>query len=56
MAEGSIRQGISAWYREAADWAKEKLIRVYQGLAMRLGGLQSAPEPGPRPRVRKRAP
>ncbi|MCC2675046.1 MAG: transcriptional regulator [Ramlibacter sp.] len=52
----SLLTGISAWYREGGRLGQEKLIRVYQGLAMRLVGLHSAPEPGPRPRVRKRAP
>ena len=47
----SLLTGISAWYRPEGRLSQAKLIRVYQGLALRLVGLE-----GPVPPACRRPP
>lgn len=42
----SLLTGISAWYRPDGRLSQAKLIRVYQGLALRLVGLEDAAPAG----------
>jgi AcrR family transcriptional regulator len=46
----SLLTGISTWYREDGRLGQEKLIRVYQGLALRLVGLEAKPAAPATPR------
>ena len=49
----SLLTGVSAWYRQGGRLGQEKLIRVYQGLALRLVGLDAPAASAPRRRARK---
>jgi hypothetical protein len=46
----SLLTGISAWYRPDGRLGQAKLIRVYQGLALRLVGLEGKAPPARRRR------
>lgn len=41
----ALLTGISAWYRKDGRLGEQKLIRIYQGLALRLVGLEPQAKP-----------